>query len=71
MKPYLEIGSLQMEFFKKQSYWSRWVLKPTLGVLLKGGQGNSLEVQWLRFQAFTAGGPGFSPFQGTKILQAK
>ena len=31
---------------------------------------NSLEVQWLELQAFTAKGAGLIPGQGTKILQA-
>ena len=29
---------------------------------------NSLAVQWLGLCAFTAGGPGSTPGQGTKIL---
>ena len=32
--------------------------------------GNSLEVWWLRHQAFTARGPGLIPGWGTKIPQA-
>ena len=32
--------------------------------------GNSLVVQWLRLQAFTAEGMGSIPVLGTKILQA-
>ena len=34
------------------------------------GPGNSLEVQWLRFQAFTADSLGLIPGWGTKIPQA-
>ena len=33
-------------------------------------KGNSLAVQWLGLGAFTAGGPGSIPGQGTKISQA-
>ena len=32
--------------------------------------GNSLVVQWLGPSAFTAGGPGLTPGQGTKIPHA-
>ena len=37
---------------------------------LKQSQGNSLAVQWLGCCAFTAEGPGSTPGQGTKTLQA-
>ena len=32
--------------------------------------GNSLAVQWLKFGAFTAVGPGLIPARGSKIPQA-
>ena len=39
-------------------------------MLTQVGGGTSLAVKWLRLGAFTAGGMGLIPGQGTKIPQA-
>ena len=40
-----------------------------LNATWRGGGGNSLAVQWLGLRAFTAGGPGSIPGEGSKILK--
>ena len=45
-------------------------MMPTINSFTVVALGNSLAVQWLRLQAFTAGNAGLIPHRATKISQS-